>query len=156
MDNLITYRLFVLGDKIFAANIRRVLTVMKLNKITKTSNTPSYLRGFFLYQGIVLPLIDLRLKFGFTVIEKTDFFNILVVSINIGNEIIQIGVLVDIILDETILLQQNITLVTSIVQTAYSKFLSGIYTGSNGTDILIIDVDKVFSLNAFFDVDELN
>ena len=59
-----TYLSFRLGEEIFAANVQKVLNILELTHITKVPKSPEYMRGVINLRGSVLPVIDLRIKFG--------------------------------------------------------------------------------------------
>ena len=58
------YLTFTLDDEVFAVNISKVREVLDFTKITKVPKTPDYLRGVINLRGSVVPVADMRLKFG--------------------------------------------------------------------------------------------
>ncbi|MEJ2191777.1 MAG: chemotaxis protein CheW, partial [Nitrospirota bacterium] len=58
------YLSFTLGNEIFALEIAKVREVLDLTSITKVPQTPEFMRGVINLRGGVVPVVDLRLKFG--------------------------------------------------------------------------------------------
>ncbi len=61
---------FKLGDEIFALDIGKVREVLDFTSATKVPRTPDFMRGVINLRGSVVPVVDLRLKFGMSATEK--------------------------------------------------------------------------------------
>ena len=90
-----SYLSFKLDEEVFAANVNQVLEILELPKITRIPQSPAYMRGVINLRGAVLPVIDARLKFGLGQSADTNDSCIIVLDINLGDEKIRIGLLVD-------------------------------------------------------------
>ena len=90
-----TYLTFKLGKEYFAVNVAKVLTILELKPITKVPNSPNYMRGVINLRGNVLPVIDMRIKFGMPTAEFTQNTCIIVLNVGIDGETVQLGILVD-------------------------------------------------------------
>ena len=64
-----SYISFVLGEEYFAINVTQVLNILQLVQITKVPTAPDYMKGVINLRGTVLPIIDIRIKFGMPPIE---------------------------------------------------------------------------------------
>jgi len=135
---------FKLGEEIFAANVAKVLNILELVKITKIPRSPDYMKGIINLRGNVLPVIDLRLKFGMEPTINTANTCILILDIEIDDESLQVGALVDSVL-EVLEIKEDAMLPPPDLG---SKFKSEfIYSIVNHLDdfIMLLDMDKVFS-----------
>jgi purine-binding chemotaxis protein CheW len=65
------YLTFMLEDEIFALDISKVREVLDFTTITKVPRTPEFMCGVINLRGIVVPVVDMRLKFGMSRTEKT-------------------------------------------------------------------------------------
>ena len=90
-----SYLSFKLGDELFAVNVGKVLNILEMTRITKVPNSPEYMKGVINLRGSVLPVIDMRVKFGLELTEETVNTCILVLDIEIDNESVKVGALVD-------------------------------------------------------------
>lgn len=89
------YLTFRLAREEFAIQVLRVREIMKLQDITAVPQTPMYMRGVINLRGKIVPVIDLRAKFGFPDVEATAATCIIVVQLHTGREMLLMGLLVD-------------------------------------------------------------
>lgn len=82
---------FKLGDEEYGLNIMKVQEIILIGQITQMPQAPDYVRGLINLRGHVIPIIDLRKRFGLPDIEKNERQRIIVV--NVGRR--TIGVVVD-------------------------------------------------------------
>lgn len=85
------YLTFVLGEEEYGLEITRVQEIIGIMEITHIPQTPSFVKGVVNLRGKVIPIIDLRLKFGMEEIAYTD--ETCVIVVDRGNA--EIGVVVD-------------------------------------------------------------
>lgn len=91
-QQLVTFRL---GDDLFAADIYSVERVLRYQPPTPIPNVPDWVDGVIEYRGRIIPVIDLRLRFGLDRVEPRPESRILVFSV--GND--WIGAIVDAVLE---------------------------------------------------------
>jgi len=72
MDNIVQLVGFVVGDEEFSVPILSIQEIIKPIEWTRVPRTPGYILGVFNLRGTVIPLIDLRLKFGLPSEKMTD------------------------------------------------------------------------------------
>lgn len=94
------YLTFCLGNEEFAIEVLRVREIMGVQDITAVPQTPGYVKGVINLRGKVIPVVDLRLKFGLPEIEYTARTCIIVVQIEMARNAdagghLHIGVVVD-------------------------------------------------------------
>ncbi|MBZ5611361.1 MAG: chemotaxis protein CheW [Acidobacteriia bacterium] len=98
------YLTFQLGNEEFAFQVLRVREIMGVQEITAVPQTPGYVKGVINLRGKVIPVVDLRLKFGLPEQEYTQRTCIIVVEIHSDAHKHLIGVIVDAV-SEVITLQ---------------------------------------------------
>jgi purine-binding chemotaxis protein CheW len=148
-----TYLSFRLIDEIFAVNVSKVINILEMSRITKIPKAPVYLRGVINLRGAVLPVIDLRVKFGFPEIESTIDSSIIVLSIETNGEAVLIGTLVDSVKEVLELKTLEIAPPPGIGSKYDSGFIEGMWrTGDQF--MMILDIDKIFSVDDIIDVME--
>ena len=89
------YLAFHLGREEFAIQVLKVREIMGLQEITAVPHTPSYTKGVINLRGKVIPVVDLRLKFGMTEAEYTQRTCIIVTEVENEGGTMMIGALVD-------------------------------------------------------------
>lgn len=141
-----SYLSFKLGDEVFATNVGKVLEILELTKITKVPKAPEYMRGVINLRGRVLPVVDTRIKFGLPVTPDTVNTCIVVLNIQIDNEELTVGALVDAVQEVLELSPEMISAPPGIGSKYRSEFIQGM--GKVGEEfIMILDVDQVFSID---------
>jgi len=89
------YLTFVIGKEEFGVGVLKVREIMGIQDITAVPQTPPYLKGVINLRGKVIPVIDLRLKFGLPSIDYTQRTCIIVVQVKTGSTSILMGIVVD-------------------------------------------------------------
>lgn len=89
------YLTFALADEEYGIGILKVREIIGLMEITAVPQTPSYVKGVINLRGRVIPVLELRLKFGMPTQEYTDRTCIIVVEVASSGGTIQVGTLVD-------------------------------------------------------------
>jgi len=139
-----SYLTFKIEEEIYAANVSKVLSILELSKITKIPRTPDYIRGVINLRGAVLPIIDLRIKFGLTPTEFTSNTCILVLEINIDNITVKLGALVDSV-QEVLEIEDNDILAPPNIGTKFqADFIDGMFKMDNSF-IMILSMDMLFT-----------
>lgn len=89
------YVTFKIGNELFAADVFLIREILEVPEITKIPGMPEYMNGIINIRGNVVPVLDLRMKFGEGKTEKTDSTAIIVSELSNGENELQIGFLVD-------------------------------------------------------------
>ncbi len=140
-----SYLSFKLGDETFAANVGKVLNILEMTKITKVPKAPSYMKGVVNLRGTVLPVVDTRVKFGMSPIETTVNTCILVLEVEVDNEPLHIGALVDSVQEVLEINAEQILPSPNLGIKFRSEFITGMYKHQNENFIMLLDMDMVFS-----------
>lgn len=89
------YLIFQLGNEEFGAGVLKVREIMKMQEITDVPQTPAHVRGVINLRGRVVPVLDLRMKFGFPEQEYTEHTCIVVVRTQAASGELPMGIIVD-------------------------------------------------------------
>jgi purine-binding chemotaxis protein CheW len=138
------YLTYKLGDEVFAFDISKVREVLDFTTITKVPRTPEFMRGVINLRGSVVPVVDLRLKFGMTKTEKTVNTCIIITEVSMDGETAILGVLADSVKAVLDLDAENIEPAPKIGSRMQTEFIRGMGK-HNERFIMILDIDKVFS-----------
>jgi len=138
------YLTFKLGDEIFALDISKVREVLDYANITKVPRTPDFMRGVINLRGNVVPVVDMRLKFGMTKTEQTVNTCIIIVEISIEGETTVLGALTDAVQEVIELGPEQIEPAPRIGTRLRTEFIRGMGKRDDHF-IIILDIDKVFS-----------
>ena len=89
------YLTFLLDSKLFAFDVLKTREVLSIIEITHIPGTPDYMTGVLNLRGSVVPVIDLRKKFGLRETAYTENTSIVIVEAASGSELVIVGALVD-------------------------------------------------------------
>jgi purine-binding chemotaxis protein CheW len=140
------YLTFKLQEEVFALDISTVREVLDFTNITRVPKTPDFMRGVINLRGSVVPVVDLRLKFGLPVTEKTVNTCVIIVEVDVDDEMIVLGVLADSVQEVLDLDPGHIEPAPKIGTRLNTEFIKGMGK-QNDRFIIILDIDKVFSTN---------
>jgi purine-binding chemotaxis protein CheW len=87
--------IFQLGSEEFAINVMNVKEIMKMQAITSVPQTPSFVQGVINLRGKIVPVINLRRKFGIEDREDTELTCIVVVRMQVDGGEQPVGIVVD-------------------------------------------------------------
>jgi len=93
------YMTFQLAREVYGLEILAVREIIGLMEITRVPRTPDFLRGVINLRGRVIPVVDLRIKFGMAAVEATDQTVIIVVQCQVEGRALTMGLLVDQVLE---------------------------------------------------------
>ncbi|MBP6941087.1 MAG: chemotaxis protein CheW [Syntrophorhabdaceae bacterium] len=138
------YLTFQLGNEIFAIDVSNVREILEFTTVTKVPQTPEFMRGVINLRGSVVPVLDMRLKFGMTITEQTVNTCIIVVEVSFEGDTTIIGALVDSVQEVFELEPDQIEPAPKIGTQLKTEFIKGM--GKRDEQfIIILDADKVFS-----------
>jgi purine-binding chemotaxis protein CheW len=89
------YLTFKLGDEEYGLEILKVQEIIGAMEVTRVPRTPEYVRGVINLRGKVIPVIDIRKKFGLEVVDETEKTCIIVVQVEQGNRSVTMSIVVD-------------------------------------------------------------
>ena len=89
------YLTFTLGDEEYGLPVVKVREIIKLMDITQVPQVPAYVLGVINLRGKVIPVVDLRRKFGLPIREATEQTCIIVAEVDLAASRVMTGVVVD-------------------------------------------------------------
>lgn len=135
---------FVLDSKLFAFDVLKTREVLSLIPITPIPGTPDYMSGVLNLRGSVVPVIDLRKKFGIAQSAFTENTSIIIVEASSAGETIIIGALVDAVKGVRVFEQSQLEPPPKVGMKLSLELIHAI--GKTDKDFtLILNVDKVLS-----------
>jgi purine-binding chemotaxis protein CheW len=138
------YLSFHLDEEEFALEISRVREVLDFTKITRVPRVPSFMKGVINLRGSVVPVVDLKEKFGIRETEKTVHTRIIICEIVVEGNITVIGALADSVHEVMDIEPENIEPAPKIGTKLDTEFIKGM--GKHDEEfIMILDIDRVFS-----------
>lgn len=138
------YLTFKLGEEVFAVDIAKVREVLDFTNMTKVPRTPEFMRGVINLRGSVVPVVDLRLKFGLEKTEKTVNTCIIITEVAVDNETTVLGALADSVQEVIDLEPGQIEPPPKIGTRLKTEFIRGMGK-QDGSFLILLDIDKVFS-----------
>ncbi len=139
-----SYLTFKIGEEEYGAHVDEVLNILELQEITKVPKSPDYMKGVINLRGMVLPVIDTRMKFNMPPTEFTDNTCIVVMDLQTNKEMIHIGALVDSVIAVREIDDAMIESSPNIGKTYKSEFISGV-VNIDDNFIMILDLIKLFT-----------
>ena len=140
----VQYLTFTLEEEVFALEITKVREVLEFTSITKVPRTPDYMMGVINLRGSVVPVIDLRLKFGMPKTEKDVNTCIIIVEVALDKDLLVIGALADSVQEVFDLSSDQIEPPPNIGTNMKTEFIKGM--GKRDDHFMIIlDIDKILS-----------
>jgi len=144
---------FKLEEEMFSINVSQVREVLDLSKITKMPNAPDFMRGVINVRGNVVPVVDMRVKFGLPEIDNTVNTRIVVMDLALDDEKVVMGAIADSVHDVVELDPDQIEPPPKIGNRWRTDFIRGI--GKQDDEfIMMLDVDRVFSTDELAHVEE--
>lgn len=145
-DSTRQYLTFMLNHEVFALEIDKVREVMDFTEVTKVPQTPDYMRGVINLRGNVVPVVDLRLKFGMGETEKTVNTCVIIAEVAVDGETVVLGAMADSVQEVLDLEDSQIEPAPRIGTRLNTDFIEGM--GKHGDCfIIILDIDKCFSVD---------
>jgi len=113
---------FRLGDEEYGVDILQVKTIERLMDITRVPKAPNFVEGVINLRGEVVPVIDLRKRFGLPQVEKNEDNRIIIVNI----DSITVGMIVDSASEVLHLPESQIEAAPAVISGIDSDFISGV------------------------------
>ena len=135
---------FTVDSENYCIDILKVKELMGMTAITPLPRTPQFIRGVINLRGQIIPIIDLRLKFGLSFQEYTKRTCIIVVEVSYEGENILMGLVVDAIQEVVSIPEEKMSKIPYINAKIRSEYIKGIADTPEGMKI-ILDVLKVLS-----------
>ena len=138
------YLTFTLAEEEYGIGILKIKEIIRMMPITSVPQTPEFVKGVINLRGKVIPVIDLRLRFGMGKIDYTERTCIIVVEIEVQAGTVMIGIVVDSV-SEVLNIKSDDIEDTPIFGTKLNTgYILGMAKMEGGVKILL-DIDRVLS-----------
>lgn len=137
---------FKLAEEVYGVDIMSVREVMDFSSVTKVPHTPDYMVGVINLRGNVVPVVDLKKKFGIGLTEKTVNTCIIIVEVEIEGESTVLGALADSVQEVVEFEGANIEDAPRIGTQLNTAFIAGMAKKGHSF-VIILNVNAVFSMH---------
>lgn len=148
------YLVFELNGEECCIQVLKVREIMGVQDITAVPQTPNYVRGVINLRGKVIPVVDLRLKFGIPGIEYTQRTCIIVVQVQKEAIKMLMGIVVDSVVEVLNIMPADIEDTPNFGQGVSTPYLLGM-AKIKGRVKLLLDIDDVLTNQEFHGLDVL-
>src|SRR6056297_2060997 len=148
-----SYLTFKLGEEQYGIHVSQVLNILKMIKVTEVPKSPNYMKGVINLRGSVLPVIDIRIKFGMPKKGYTNSTCIIVMDLDMDGETTYLGTIVDEVLSVHEIEEKQIEPPPSIGHKYKSEFIFGMAKVEENF-IMLLDMQKVLSVDELHEVIE--
>jgi purine-binding chemotaxis protein CheW len=138
------YLTFTLAEEEYGIGILKIKEIIGMMPITSVPRTPEFVKGVINLRGKVIPVIDLRLRFGMEELEYTERTCIIVVEIEGQTGIISIGIVVDAVSEVLNIKNEDIEDTPAFGAKLDTQYILGMAKMEGGVKILL-DIDQVLN-----------
>jgi purine-binding chemotaxis protein CheW len=135
---------FTLDEELFAVEIDKVREVLEFKGATKVPRVPDFMRGVINLRGNVVPVVDLKMKFGIGKTEQSVSTCVIISEVNVDGEIVVLGALADAVQEVFDLDAQAVEPPPKIGTRLDTEFIQGMGK-YNDNFVIILDLDKIFT-----------
>ncbi len=134
------FLVFTLGDEEYGIDILKVQEISGYDQVTRIANTPAFIKGVTNLRGVIVPIVDLRIKFSQVDVDYND--NTVVIVLNLGQRVV--GIVVDGVSDVLSLTAEQIRPAPEFAVTLSTEYLTGL--GALGDRMLIlVNIEKLLN-----------
>ena len=138
------YLTFALAGEEYGISILKIKEIIGMMPITTIPQTPQFVKGVINLRGKVIPVVDLRLRFGMERINYTERTCIIVVEISGGSGTVMIGIVVDSVSEVLNIKGGDIEETPTFGTKLETDYILGMAKAQGGVKILL-DIDRVLS-----------
>ncbi len=144
---------FTLGEETYGLDILRVQEIIGIMPVTRVPQTPGFVRGVINLRGRVIPVVDLRVKFGTGNAEDTERTCIVVVQVS-GRTSSVMGAVVDEVSEVVDIADEQIEATPEFGGGVETDFVRGVGKIADEV-VMLLDVDKVLSASEIETVERI-
>ncbi len=138
------YLTFFLGQETYGIQITKIQEIIRMQNVTRVPRVKEFVRGVINLRGKIIPVMELRLKFGLSQQEDSDKTCIIVLQVANQNDSYTIGVIIDEVKEVLNIASEAIDPPSMIDETDQEDFILGL--GKVGDDVkILLNVDKLLS-----------
>ena len=134
------YLTFTLASETYGIDIMKVQEIRGYDSVTRIANTPEFIKGVINLRGVIVPIVDLRLKFR--VGEATYHEFTVVIIVNVFGKVV--GIVVDGVSDVVALRAEQIKPAPEFGSALDTRYLTGLGT-LNDEMLILVDIEKLIA-----------
>jgi len=138
------YLTFTLNEEEYGIGILKIKEIIGMMPITTVPQTPDFVKGVINLRGKVIPVVDLRLRFGMASIDYTERTCIIVVEIGGESGTVMIGIVVDAVSEVLNIKGDEIEDTPTFGTKLDTDYILGMAKMEGGVKILL-DIDRVLN-----------
>ena len=138
------YLTFTLANEDYGIGILKIKEIIGMMKITPVPRTPAFIKGVINLRGKVIPVTDLRLRFGMPETSYTERTCIIVVEIESQTGLLLMGIVVDSVSEVLSIKSESIDAAPSLGAKVDASYILGMAKTEGGVKILL-DIDRILN-----------
>ncbi|WEK56169.1 MAG: chemotaxis protein CheW [Candidatus Cohnella colombiensis] len=142
---------FTLGKEEYGIEVDKVRTIERLTSITRVPKTPEFVKGVINLRGVVIPVIDLRGRFGLPESDLGENARIIIVAAND----LEVGFIVDSANDVIDVMSDTIESPPEVVGGIRAKYLSGVAKVSETRLLILLNLSEVLNRGEIIQLEQL-
>ena len=131
---------FTLGGEEYGIDILKVQEIRGYDAVTAIANTPDFIKGVINLRGIIVPIVDMRIKFQLGKAEYDEFT--VVIILNVANRVV--GMVVDGVSDVITLTPEQIRQAPEFGSAIDTQYVMGLGTVDDRM-LILVDIEKLLS-----------
>jgi purine-binding chemotaxis protein CheW len=131
---------FKLGNEEYGMDILKVQEIRGYDAVTVIANTPEFIKGVINLRGIIVPIVDLRIKFQLGKVDYDQFT--VVIILNLNHRVV--GIVVDSVSDVLSLTPEQIKAAPSLSAALDTRYIMGLGTVDERM-LILVDIEKLMS-----------
>lgn len=142
---------FTLGREEYGIEVDKVRTIERMMPITRVPKTPDFVKGVINLRGVVIPVIDLRGRFGLEETEPGDNSRIIIVAAND----LEVGFIVDSANDVMDLMSDRVENPPEVVGGIKAKYLSGVAKIDDNRLLILLNLAEVLNRSEIIQLEQV-
>ena len=134
------YLTFTLGKEEYGMDILKVQEIRGYDAVTAIANTPAFIKGVINLRGIIVPIVDLRIKFNLGNVDYNELTVVIILSLS--NRVV--GVVVDSVSDVLTLTPDQIKAAPSLSTSLDTRYITGMGTIDQRM-LILVDIERLMS-----------
>jgi purine-binding chemotaxis protein CheW len=135
---------FTLGSEEYGVEILRVQEIRGWQQVTRVPSAPSHMLGVLNLRGVIVPIIDMRMRFRLAKVEYTPLTVIIVLSVQSASGTNVFGVVVDSVSDVLDVKASDVKVKPDFGASVNTDFINGLATVGDHM-VMLLDIDKLLS-----------
>lgn len=132
-----------IGREQYGINIKYIQNIVRMQRITRVPKAPYYIKGVINLRGEIIPVMNIRLRFGLP--EEEDTIDTRIIIVKLGSS--EIGLIVDQVKEVTEISEENMQVVSREANDEKANFILGV--GKMGNELVtILNIEGFINVNS--------